>query len=118
MAGIRGKNTKPEIEIRKRLFSLGYRYRLHDGCFWHAHNCKLFKWPSSRKYFWKTKLTRNREKDKENNKALKKLGWRILTIWECSFRGTGKNKQKEIDVIINKTIRWLNSSKKGSEIKG
>lgn len=139
MAGIKGKNTRPEIEIRKRLFALGYRYRLHDtklpgkpdlilprynavifinGCFWHAHDCSLFKWPSTRKKFWKKKLTRNREKDIENNVVLKELGWRILTIWECSFRGVGKKREKEIDVIIKKTVKWLSSSKRFLEIRG
>ncbi len=139
MAGIKGKDTKPEIEIRKRLFAHGFRYRLHDtklpgkpdlilpsynaiifinGCFWHAHDCELFKWPSSRKRFWKKKLTRNRGKDIENNEALKELGWRILTIWECSFRGAGKNRKKEIDIIIKKAEKWLNSKNKFREIKG
>ena len=139
MAGIRGKDTKPEIEIRKKLFVLGYRYRLHDsklpgkpdlilpkyntvifinGCFWHAHDCALFKWPSSRKKFWKTKLTRNREKDCENIESLKKLGWRILIVWECSFRGAGKNREKEICAIIQKTVKWLNSGSRYREIKG
>lgn len=138
MSGIKGKNTKPEIEIRKRLFALGYRYRLHDtklpgkpdlilprlnaiifinGCFWHAHDCALFKWPSSRRKFWKAKLSRNREKDLENNEALKKLGWRIQIIWECSFRGAGKKRDKEIDRIVNITVKWLKSKKKFNEIK-
>ena len=139
MAKVKGKDTKPEIEIRKRLFSLGYRYRLYDiklpgkpdlvlpkynaiifinGCFWHVHDCKLFKWPSSNKRFWKKKLTRNREKDLENNEALKELGWRILVVWECSFRGAGKKREKEIDVIIKKTVKWLSSGKRFLEIKG
>lgn len=139
MAGIKGKDTKPEIEIRKRLFALGFRYRLHDsklpgkpdlilprynaiiffnGCFWHAHDCYLFKWPSSRKRFWKKKLTRNREKDLENNEALREIGWRILIIWECSFRGVGKNRKKEIDAIMKKAEKWLSSKSKFREIKG
>lgn len=115
MSGIRSKNTKAEVEIRKRLFAAGFRYRLHDkklpgkpdiifprykavifihGCFWHAHDCELFKMPSTRPAFWRKKLKRNREKDEENNSLLKGKGWRIMTIWECSFRGAGKKKGK------------------------
>jgi DNA mismatch endonuclease (patch repair protein) len=139
MSGIRSKDTRHEIEIRKKLFSLGYRYRLHDsrlpgkpdiilprykavvfihGCFWHAHDCELFKMPSTRVAFWRQKLDRNKQKDRENNNALKNLGWRISTIWECSFRGTGKKREKEIDAIVNKIVKWLRSGKNSLEIKG
>ena len=139
MSGIRGKNTKAEIEIRKKLFAAGFRYRLHDtklpgkpdiilprykavifihGCFWHAHDCELFKIPSTRPAFWRKKLKGNRKKDEENDKNLKKEGWRILTIWECAFRGAGKNREKQIDVIVKKTIQWLNAGRKSKEIRG
>lgn len=139
MSGIRSKDTRQEIEIRKRLFALGFRYRLHNsrlpgkpdislpchkavifihGCFWHAHDCALFKWPSSRVEFWRKKLRRNREKDNDNNNALKKLGWRISTIWECSFRGTGKKREKEIDAIVKKIVKWLHSGRRHLEIRG
>ena len=85
MAGIKGKNTKPEMLIRKALFAKGLRYRLHDknlpgkpdlvfpkykavifvqGCFWHGHDCHLFKWPTSNKEYWRNKINRNREVDK------------------------------------------------------
>ena len=139
MARIKGKNTKPEIEIRKRMFALGYRYRLHDtkfpgkpdlvlpqynaiiffnGCFWHAHDCKLFKWPSTRKEFWTRKLKGNKKKDKENIEALKRLRWRILIIWECAYRSTSKKDWDKIDGIVAKAIKWLNSKSKYREIKG
>jgi DNA mismatch endonuclease (patch repair protein) len=139
MSGIRAKNTKAEVEIRKRLFAAGFRYRLHDtklpgkpdiifpsykavifihGCFWHAHDCELFKVPSTRKAFWHKKLNRNREKDEENNRNLKKDGWRIMTIWECSFRGAGKKRDKQIDVIIKKAVKWLTSGKRSIEMRG
>jgi DNA mismatch endonuclease (patch repair protein) len=139
MSGIRSKNTKAEIEIRKRLFAFGFRYRLHDsklpgkpdiilprykaviffnGCFWHAHECHLFKWPSSRRTFWKKKLTRNKEKDIENNEALKKLGWRTLIIWECSFRSSGKKDWSKIEGIVSKARRWIDSKSEYKEIKG
>lgn len=139
MAGIRSKNTKHELEIRKKLFALGFRYRLHDqrlpgkpdivlpkykavifihGCFWHAHDCHLFRWPTSKTAFWKKKLAGNKKRDIENIASLKKLGWRILVIWECSFRGAGKKREKEIDSIVKKTVKWLNFGKVSSEIKG
>ncbi|HDL01102.1 MAG TPA: DNA mismatch endonuclease Vsr [candidate division Zixibacteria bacterium] len=139
MSGIRGKNTKAEIEIRKKLFAAGFRYRLHDtrlpgkpdiilpkykavifvhGCFWHAHDCELFKIPSTRTAFWRKKLKGNRNKDEENDKNLKKEGWRILTIWECAFRGAGKNREKQIDRIVEKAVKWLNSKSRYREIRG
>jgi len=138
MSGIKGKDTKPEIAIRKRLFAAGYRYRLHDkrlpgkpdlvlpkynavifinGCFWHKHDCHLFKWPVTRKTFWKKKLTRNHEKDRETLFELNRIGWRVATIWECSFRGPGINKQKEIAKICKKVVKWLESKKVLLEIK-
>jgi len=139
MARVKGKDTRQEVEIRKRLFALGFRYRLHDkklpgkpdivlrkykavifihGCFWHVHDCSLFRWPASKKAFWKKKLAGNRKRDIENIESLEKLGWRILVIWECSFRGAGKKREKEIDTIVKKTGKWLNSGKVSSEIKG
>lgn len=108
MSGIRGKNTKPEIKVRKSLHRLGFRYRLHDkslpgkpdlvlpkyktvifvnGCFWHGHECGLFKWPKSNTEFWKEKITGNRLRDEKNLEHLDKLGWNVITVWECSLRG-------------------------------
>jgi len=104
MAGIKGKNTKPEVAIRKALFSKGYRYRLHKkslpgkpdlvlakyntvifihGCFWHRHGCHLFKWPSTRPEFWKDKINGNKARDLKHFKELSELKWRVLVIWEC-----------------------------------
>mgnify|MGYP001813680444 FL=1 len=108
MSGIRGKNTRPELLIRKGLHARGFRFRLHDkrlpgkpdlvlpkysavifvhGCFWHGHDCHLFKWPQSRREFWRKKITRNKVKDAESYVSLKKEGWYILTIWECALKG-------------------------------
>lgn len=102
MAGISGKNTKPELKIRKALHGKGYRYRLHEktlpgkpdiilkkynavifvhGCFWHKHDCHLFKWPSTRPDFWEHKITGNTKRDKKVNKQLDELNWRRLTVW-------------------------------------
>ena len=105
MAAIRSRNTRPEMRVRKLVFSLGYRFRLHvnklpgspdlvfpsrrkvifvNGCFWHQHHCRLGKkMPKSRRTYWKPKLERNRLRDSRSRKSLRKLGWRVLTIWEC-----------------------------------
>jgi len=136
MSGIRGKNTKPELLIRKALFKKGYRYKLHDkslpgkpdlvfpkynavifihGCFWHGHDCHLFKWPSTRREFWKTKITRNQEVDARNYKALKKEGWRVLTIWECSIKG--KN-QIGVENAVDQAENWLEYGIRDRVIKG
>jgi DNA mismatch endonuclease, patch repair protein len=139
MSRIKSKDTRQEVEIRKRLFALGFRYRLHDnklpgtpdivllkykavvfihGCFWHVHDCYLFRWPASKKTFWKKKLIGNKKRDIENIERLKKHGWRVLVIWECAFRGAGKKRDKEIDSIVKKTAKWLNFGKLNNEIRG
>lgn len=136
MAGIRGKNTQPELAIRKALHALGFRYRIHNkrlpgkpdmtfprygavieinGCFWHRHNCHLFKWPSTRKVFWQKKISGNRERDIRNHEALGKRGWRILTIWECALKGRTKRPFKD---VVNKASDWLVSGKSDKEIEG
>ena len=137
MACVKGKDTIQEVEIRKRLFALGFRYRLHvkklsgtpdivlpkykavifiHGCFWHVHDCHLFRWPKSKKAFWKKKLSGNKKRDIKNIESLKKLGWRILVIWECSFRGTGKNHDHEIARVVRQVSKWLTSRQNYSEI--
>ena len=108
MSGIRGKNTKPELLIRKALHARGFRYRLHcdlpgkpdiclpkhravifvHGCFWHGHGCHLFKWPSTRPEFWRAKIERNTEVDRVAEGRLSDLGWRVGVIWECALKGT------------------------------
>jgi len=136
MSGIRNKNTKPELLIRKELYSRGYRYRLHsstlpgkpdlvmkryqaaifiNGCFWHGHDCHLFKWPSTRSEFWKLKIERNRTRDQEVQEALKELGWRRLVIWECSLRG---NSKLNFYNLISSIYAWLEDNKESTEIRG
>ena len=109
MSGIRGANTAPELFLRKALHAEGFRYRLGGaglpgrpdlvfpglrtvvfvhGCFWHRHTCKYFRWPGSNPAFWQSKLEGNVLRDTRNKKALLRLGWRVLTVWECELRKT------------------------------
>ncbi len=108
MSQIRSTNTKPELLVRKFLHAQGYRYRLHDkklpghpdivlpkyktiifihGCFWHGHaNCKYYKVPQTRTEWWLAKINRNKANDAKAAKALKKEGWKVITVWECSLK--------------------------------
>lgn len=136
MAGIGGKDTKPELVIRKALHSKGFRYRLHDlrlpgkpdlvfprynsvvfinGCFWHGHTCHLFKWPTTRRAFWRDKITGTVERDRRNRLLLESKGWRILTVWECSLKG--KTRLKLSDVIATIST-WIVSGNGNMEIQG
>jgi len=136
MSGIRGKNTKPELLIRKGLHARGFRFRLHDkllpgkpdlvlpkysavifvhGCFWHGHDCHLFKWPESRREFWRNKITRNKAKDAESYAILKKEGWYILTIWECALKGRTRRPQEQ---VLETAADWLVYGRKDRQIRG
>jgi DNA mismatch endonuclease (patch repair protein) len=110
MSRIRGRDTKPELQIRKALWHAGLRFRLNvqslpgrpdivlprwgavifvHGCFWHRHEgCPLFRLPSTRTSFWNEKLARNRVRDEQATSSLAAAGWRILTIWECALRAS------------------------------
>lgn len=135
MAGIRGKNTKPEIAIRTKLHALGFRYRLHvkdmpgkpdivfpkyhavifvNGCFWHGHDCSLFKMPTSRTEFWMDKISRNKETDDSAIQALKKSGWRVGVVWECSIRG---RKRHNLEDVTEACAAWLISDVHYFEIR-
>lgn len=117
MSRIRGKNTKPEMLVRKFLFSKGFRYRLHDkklpgspdivlpkyktviyvhGCFWHGHqDCKYFVVPKTRTEWWLNKITRNRDNDKKAIAKIQELGWKSIEIWECQLKGNNVTKSLE-----------------------
>jgi DNA mismatch endonuclease (patch repair protein) len=108
MSKIKGKNTKPELLVRKFLFAKGLRYRLHDkklsgrpdivlakyktvlfvnGCFWHGHQgCKYYAVPKTRTDWWLAKLNRNIIRDAENKKILTEHGWQVIEIWECTLK--------------------------------
>lgn len=136
MAGIRGKNTKPEMTIRRGLHARGFRYLLHDkrlpgkpdlvfpkhravifvhGCFWHGHDCPLFKWPKTRKDFWRKKIERNREIDESAIAALEEAGWRCCVIWECSLKSPAR---LPIGGVLEHIVDWLGSSKRRLAIRG
>lgn len=136
MAGIKAANTKPEMVVRQGLHSLGFRYRLHvkdlpgkpdlvfpkygaaifvHGCFWHGHNCALFRWPSSNEEFWQEKIARNQVRDAKTEADLASKGWRILKIWECSLKGRDKIGANK---VIEKAAGWLQSDDQLSEITG
>jgi DNA mismatch endonuclease, patch repair protein len=134
MRGIRSKDTKPEMLVRKGLFAFGFRYRLHDsklsgkpdlvlsryravifiqGCFWHGHNCHLFKWPKTREAFWKEKINGNCHRDILQQTRLQELGWRIAIVWECSLKGT----VKDCTSVCNTIAGWIRSDLPELEIK-
>lgn len=136
MAGIKGKNTKPEMLVRRGLHALGFRFVLHDrrlpgkpdmvlprwrsaifvhGCFWHGHDCPLFRWPGTRQEFWRQKIGRNQERDTEVEAELDRAGWRVLKIWECSLKGTGSI---GIDRVVPLAADWLRSGQQFMEIRG
>ena len=117
MASIRGKNTGPEIMVRKFLFSRGFRYRLNhprlpghpdivmrkyrtcifvNGCFWHGHdNCRYFVLPKTNTEFWKAKIERNRARDIEEQRKLASMGWNCITVWECQLKPTVRKQTLE-----------------------
>ena len=128
MAGIKSKSTTPEVFLRHALHAQGFRYRLGgaglpgkpdlvfpsrrtvvfvNGCFWHRHLCASFKWPSDNEVFWKKKLDANAARDFRNSRALHALGWRVLTVWECSLR---KTKYKMPNAVVNMTARALSKN--------
>lgn len=122
MAKIKNKDTKPEWIVRRYLFSRGYRYRKNDkrlpgtpdivlpkygiaifihGCFWHGHELDGHI-PHSNKEFWQRKINRNKQRDEENKIALKKMGWAVITIWECQLKPKTKNRTLlELEYLIN-----------------
>ncbi len=128
MSRVRSKNTKPELLVRSSLHKMGYRFRLHvkrlpgnpdvvlpkykavifvHGCFWHQHTgCKKATHPKQNLDFWKEKLARNIERDKQVDKELKHLGWNVLTIWECEIKS--KDFSNKIAVVSRQINAGIN----------
>jgi DNA mismatch endonuclease (patch repair protein) len=111
MRAVKGRNTKPEIVVRRALYALGYRYRLHrkdlpgvpdlvfpsrgkvvfvHGCFWHGHDCKRgARAPKNNAEYWRWKIARNKARDERHRQALKANGWRSAVVWECELAAPG-----------------------------
>ena len=136
MALVGSKNTAPEVAVRKALHRRGFRYRTHvaelpgkpdivlpkyhatilvHGCFWHGHDCALFRLPVTRREFWDAKIRRNRERDAQVREALRVAGWRCLTVWECALRGTEK---REFVKLIGDVAAWLAGPRVTGELRG
>ena len=111
MSRIRGKDTKPEMLLRRGLHAAGFRFRLHGrdlpgrpdlifpgrktvifvhGCFWHGHDCPMFRLPATRPEFWSAKIDANRRRDQAALRSLTAAGWRVLTVWECALLGPAR----------------------------
>lgn len=125
MSGIRSKNTRPEMAVRRGLHAAGFRFRLHQkalpgtpdmtfrkwnavifihGCFWHGHGCHLFKWPSTRPEFWRAKIGRNKSNDIKHTEELQVAEWRIGIVWECALRGREK---QPLEDVVEQVGQWL-----------
>ena len=126
MAAIKGKDTKPEMIVRKYLFSKGLRFRVHmkklagnpdivlpkyktvvfiNGCFWHGHDgCKYYRLPKSNVEFWETKITNNKNRDVVNEIKLKELGWRVIRIWECEIRRV-QDRNQSLERLYNQIVK-------------
>jgi DNA mismatch endonuclease, patch repair protein len=136
MSGIQGKNTRPEVTVRCGLHSMGFRYRLHDkrlpgkpdivfpkykaamfvnGCFWHMHQCHLFKWPSTRPVFWREKLEANAVRDLRKIRECEAEGWKVLVIWECALKGKSRRALHE---VLQTASAWLQYDPASAEITG
>ena len=136
MAGIRGKDTQPELTVRRALHARGFRYRLHaggipgrpdlvlpkyhavifvHGCFWHGHECHLFRWPRSREDFWRDKIVRNRRNDTANAGRLDESGWRQAVVWECALKG---KLRMTVEEVADQLADWLRSGQSRIEIAG
>lgn len=137
MAGIQGKNTGPEMIVRRTLFSAGYRYRLYrkdlpgtpdivlpryrcvifvNGCFWHGHeNCRLFRLPKSNTEFWRAKIEGNIARDRKKYDALAERGWRIIIVWECAVKGAQRLSHADFQYQL---FHAISEKKKCLVIKG
>lgn len=137
MSRIRGRDTKPEMFLRRGLHARGLRFRLHrrdlpgtpdlvfssykavifvHGCFWHGHGCRLSKIPETRREFWLAKIRANLERDQRARYDLLESGWRVLSLWECALRGPGRLAPSDVLEQCDLFIR--NSDSSSCEIAG
>jgi len=136
MSGIQGKNTKPEMLIRSALHRRGFRFRVHyaklpgkpdialpkhralilvHGCFWHGHDCHLFKWPKTNQEFWKNKIQKNIRRDRVRLSEYSHAGWRSLIVWECAVKGSKKMSASE---LIEQIENWIYQGDARLELRG
>lgn len=136
MSGIRGKNTRPELLVRKGLHARGFRFRLHapnvpgkpdvvlaryraaifvHGCFWHGHQCHLFRLPSTNTEFWREKIGRNRSRDFQVREQLAMSGWRVMVIWECALKGRNRLDPAS---LLDRVVAWLRGDGPSIDIAG
>lgn len=134
MRRIRNKDTGPELLVRRLIFKMGYRYRLHGrnlpgkpdlvfsrrkkvifvhGCFWHLHNnCMDAHWPKTNTGYWISKLKRNKARDTENQSKLKEKGWSFIVLWECQLKQTGKLRKIICRFLVEPCLKVTKSHKK------
>ncbi|MGH3710677.1 MAG: very short patch repair endonuclease [Brevundimonas sp.] len=136
MSGIRSRHTQPEMLLRRGLHARGIRYRLHarelpgkpdmvfparkavlfaHGCFWHGHDCHLFRLPSTRPEFWSAKIERNRAVDERSTAALRAAGWRVGVVWECALKGRTRLPFEE---VLDQCEAWIRGTGESLEIHG
>lgn len=136
MSRIRGKNTKPELVLRRALHARGFRFRLHQrnlpgrpdivlakhraalfvhGCFWHGHDCRLFRMPATRPEFWRAKIAANRRRDALAIEALRALDWRVGVIWECALRGAGR---LSVEAMLGQLAGFISGATPQIEFRG
>lgn len=136
MSRIRGRDTKPEMLIRRGLHARGFRYRLQDrnlpgrpdivlpryktvilvhGCFWHGHDCPMFRLPATRREFWAQKIAANQVRDIRTREALLASSWRVMTIWECSLRGKGR---WTIEAVLDACTTFICGSQTNMSVAG
>ena len=136
MSGIRGSNTKLELLVRRALHAKGFRFRLGGaglpgrpdlvlpryttaifvhGCFWHGHDCPLFRLPKTRREFWRNKIDSNKSRDERVLGQLADMGWRTNVVWECSLRGVGESDRT---VFFDALSTWIRTPAKGSSRHG
>lgn len=135
MSGIRGRDTKPELVLRRALHRRGFRFRLHvkelagkpdivlpkfratvfvHGCFWHGHDCRYFKLPATRTEFWSKKIESNRASDLRAIDALIASGWRVAVIWECATRVA----PADLDSLVDSLVAWIAGKDLRGEFRG
>jgi DNA mismatch endonuclease, patch repair protein len=136
MSRIKGKDTKPELILRQGLHARGQRYRLHrkdlpgspdivfpryraailvHGCFWHGHDCPLFRLPMTRREFWEAKIEGNKARDARAIAGLIAADWRVIVVWECALKGPTR---QPVDVVLTEISSWLVSDARTATIQG